>query len=221
MAQMTSSLALVQTMHAPLHHGQAASSGRPAAQMCSSSSRRWGTGRMQRAGRQAAVRAAAAAAGIEPIGGVRPEIDAAVQGALDICLTETDLGMGKKYRVRAAQLGLGRAMLAAPCIGRRFASSGSCTRPARLVRPPVMGVGLLPPLLCCRARCATHTTWATSWCWSPPTGRARLTGCWQPSPSRARCSTRPAPGGCSRRSTSWATRCWRVSGGAGLSAAGC
>ncbi|PRW59335.1 Phosphoribosylaminoimidazole-succinocarboxam ide chloroplastic [Chlorella sorokiniana] len=53
---------------------------------------------MQRAGRRAAVRAAAAAAGIEPIGGVRPEIDAAVQDALSHCLTETDLGMGKKYR---------------------------------------------------------------------------------------------------------------------------
>lgn len=64
---------------------------------------------MQRAGRRAAAVRAAAAAGIEPIGGVRPEIDAAVQGALDHCLTETDLGMGKKYRVRASCLGSARA----------------------------------------------------------------------------------------------------------------
>lgn len=37
--------------------------------------------------------------GIEPIGGVRPEIDAAVGAALDHCLTQTDLGMGQKYTV--------------------------------------------------------------------------------------------------------------------------
>ena len=51
----------------------------------------------QRNGRHLAVQAAASAAGIEAVGGVRPEIDAAVQQALDQCLTDTDLGMGKKY----------------------------------------------------------------------------------------------------------------------------
>ena len=51
----------------------------------------------QRNGRHLAVHAAASAAGIEAVGGVRPEIDAAVQQALDQCLTDTDLGMGKKY----------------------------------------------------------------------------------------------------------------------------
>lgn len=41
---------------------------------------------------------AAAATGIEAVGGVRPEIDAAVLQALGQCLTDTDLGMGKKYK---------------------------------------------------------------------------------------------------------------------------
>lgn len=58
----------------------------------------------KRAGRRAAgvVRASAAApaGGIEAVGGVRPEIDAAIAAALDSCITETDLGMGKKYKVR-------------------------------------------------------------------------------------------------------------------------
>lgn len=36
---------------------------------------------------------------IESVAGVRPEIDSAVDAALDRCLTDTDLGMGKKYRV--------------------------------------------------------------------------------------------------------------------------
>lgn len=49
----------------------------------------------------APVRAAgAAAADIEAVEGVRPEIDAAVQQALGQCLTDSDLGMGKKYKVR-------------------------------------------------------------------------------------------------------------------------
>ncbi|KAL4448091.1 hypothetical protein ABPG75_005310 [Micractinium tetrahymenae] len=56
----------------------------------------------QRAGRRAAaaVRASAAApaGGIEAVGGVRPEIDAAIAAALDRCITDTDLGMGKKYK---------------------------------------------------------------------------------------------------------------------------
>ena len=36
---------------------------------------------------------------IESVTGVRREIDAAVEAALDRCLTDTDLGMGNKYRV--------------------------------------------------------------------------------------------------------------------------
>ncbi|KAI3438443.1 hypothetical protein D9Q98_000873 [Chlorella vulgaris] len=43
------------------------------------------------------MRAAAPAAGIEAVVGLRPEIDAAVEQALSACLTDTDLNMGKKY----------------------------------------------------------------------------------------------------------------------------
>lgn len=38
--------------------------------------------------------------GIESVGASRPEVEAAIQAALGNCLTETDLGIGKKYRVR-------------------------------------------------------------------------------------------------------------------------
>ena len=38
--------------------------------------------------------------GIESVGGIRPEVEEAIQAALVNCLTETDLGIGKKYRVR-------------------------------------------------------------------------------------------------------------------------
>ena len=38
--------------------------------------------------------------GIESVQGIRPEVDAAIAAALPHCLTETDLGIGKKYRVR-------------------------------------------------------------------------------------------------------------------------
>lgn len=136
---MASPLALAHTMHAQaVQHSQAAPSGRPAAPMRASSSRRAGAGCMQRAGRRAAVVAAAAAAGIEPIGGVRPEIDVAVQGALDRCLTETDLGMGKKYRVRAGpwavqrhaawSVGSARPAAAALCLASPLALA--CSPPA-------------------------------------------------------------------------------------------
>lgn len=37
--------------------------------------------------------------GIESVGGIRPEVEAAIEAALDNCLTETDVGIGKKYRV--------------------------------------------------------------------------------------------------------------------------
>lgn len=58
--------------------------------------------RQQRRGRPGgAAVVAAAAAGIEAVGGMRPEIDGAIQQALSQCLTDTDLGMGKKYKVRA------------------------------------------------------------------------------------------------------------------------
>lgn len=53
----------------------------------------------QRSKRRASPVLAAAATGIEAVGGVRPEIDAAVLQALGQCLTDTDLGMGKKYKV--------------------------------------------------------------------------------------------------------------------------
>ncbi|KAG7675229.1 hypothetical protein Ndes2526B_g08094 [Nannochloris sp. 'desiccata'] len=36
--------------------------------------------------------------GIESVGGIRPEVEAAIEAALDNCLTETDVGIGKKYR---------------------------------------------------------------------------------------------------------------------------
>ena len=42
---------------------------------------------------------AAAAEGVEAVTGVRPEVDAAIQAALHATLTETDLGMGRKYKV--------------------------------------------------------------------------------------------------------------------------
>jgi hypothetical protein len=38
--------------------------------------------------------------GIESVGASRPEVEAAIQAALGACLTETDLDIGKKYRVR-------------------------------------------------------------------------------------------------------------------------
>jgi hypothetical protein len=37
--------------------------------------------------------------GIESVGGIRTEVEAAIEAALDNCLTETDVGIGKKYRV--------------------------------------------------------------------------------------------------------------------------
>lgn len=37
---------------------------------------------------------------IETIGGIRPEIDEAIKAALNNCLTETNLDIGKKYTVR-------------------------------------------------------------------------------------------------------------------------
>ena len=48
------------------------------------------------------IKASAAAndLGIESVGGIRPEVEAAIEAALDNCLTETDVGIGKKYRVR-------------------------------------------------------------------------------------------------------------------------
>ena len=84
----------------PSAAGQRSASGRSVAISSSSSSSSSSSKRMpapQRNGRHLAVQAAASAAGIEAVGGVRPEIDAAVQQALDQCLTDTDLGMGKKY----------------------------------------------------------------------------------------------------------------------------
>lgn len=50
----------------------------------------------------APMRAAAPAAGIEAVVGLRPEIDAAVEQALSACLTDTDLNMGKKYTVSSS-----------------------------------------------------------------------------------------------------------------------
>jgi hypothetical protein len=49
-----------------------------------------------------AVQASAATnnLGIESVGGIRPEVEAAIEAALDNCLVETDVGIGKKYRVR-------------------------------------------------------------------------------------------------------------------------
>ncbi|PSC76321.1 Phosphoribosylaminoimidazole-succinocarboxam ide chloroplastic [Micractinium conductrix] len=44
-----------------------------------------------------AAAAAPSAGGIEAVSGVRPEVDAAIAAALDRCVTESDLGMGKKY----------------------------------------------------------------------------------------------------------------------------
>lgn len=52
-----------------------------------------------RTGAALRVCAAAGVAGIEAVEGVRPEIDAAVASALDHCITDTDLGIGKKYKV--------------------------------------------------------------------------------------------------------------------------
>jgi hypothetical protein len=46
----------------------------------------------------AAAAAASAPGGVEAVAGLRPEIDAAVTAALGSCLTETNLGVGKKYR---------------------------------------------------------------------------------------------------------------------------
>jgi hypothetical protein len=43
--------------------------------------------------------AAAKDLGIESVGGIRPEVEAAIEAALDKCLIETDVGIGKKYRV--------------------------------------------------------------------------------------------------------------------------
>ena len=94
----------------PSAAGQRSASGRSVAIIIiiiiSSSSKRMPA--PQRNGRHLAVQAAASAAGIEAVGGVRPEIDAAVQQALDQCLTDTDLGMGKKYTASSWwQAGLG------------------------------------------------------------------------------------------------------------------
>ena len=44
-----------------------------------------------------AARASSSGMAIESVGGVRPEVDAAIRAALGSCLTETDLGIGKKY----------------------------------------------------------------------------------------------------------------------------
>ena len=39
--------------------------------------------------------------GVESIAGLRPEVDAAILAALDATLTETDLGLGRKYKASA------------------------------------------------------------------------------------------------------------------------
>ena len=39
----------------------------------------------------------ALATAIESVGQLRPEVEEALEAALDNCLTDTDLGMGKKY----------------------------------------------------------------------------------------------------------------------------
>lgn len=51
-----------------------------------------------------AAAAAPSAGGIEAVSGVRPEVDAAIAAALDRCVTESDLGMGKKYTVGAGSV---------------------------------------------------------------------------------------------------------------------
>lgn len=93
--------ALTGTLHAVATVSRPGRRPHGASQQCSSLTNRPSVAR--RAGRRAsaAVRASAAAraGGIEAVGGVRPEIDAAIAAALDRCVTETDLGMGKKYKV--------------------------------------------------------------------------------------------------------------------------
>jgi len=37
--------------------------------------------------------------GIESVGGIRTEVETAIEAALNNCLIETDVGIGKKYRV--------------------------------------------------------------------------------------------------------------------------
>ena len=37
---------------------------------------------------------------IESVGAARPDVEAAIQKALSACLTDTNLGVGKKYKVR-------------------------------------------------------------------------------------------------------------------------
>jgi len=37
---------------------------------------------------------------IEAVDGIRPEVDAAISAALNSCITETNLGVGKQYIVR-------------------------------------------------------------------------------------------------------------------------
>lgn len=68
-------------------------------QRASSSAVRTAGARPARRSTGTAVRAAApaAAGGIERAEGVRTELDAVIATALDQCLTDTDLGMGKKY----------------------------------------------------------------------------------------------------------------------------
>lgn len=123
--------------------GQAVARAQPAAARRPTSSWRRGAGRPQRGARATVAVRAAAAAGIEPIGNVRPEIDAAVQRALDRCLTETDLGMGKKYRVRSCRGGAPRPQQPQPRV--QLMCRLRChTQRARacLLRVP-------PPLLAC------------------------------------------------------------------------
>lgn len=45
---------------------------------------------------------AASDLGIESVGDARPAVEEAIQAALNNCLTETDLGIGRKYRVRSS-----------------------------------------------------------------------------------------------------------------------
>ena len=89
--------------------------------------------------------------GIESVGGIRPEVDAAIQAALDNCLTETDLGNGTKYRVR----------MLCPILSLKSMINNNH-------RLPISSY-LFIIYSYCRAKCVTHMTLTTNSSSSPQT----------------------------------------------------
>ncbi len=46
------------------------------------------------------IHAAASSSAVEAVSGIRPEVNAAIAAAINDCIVDTELGIGKKYRVR-------------------------------------------------------------------------------------------------------------------------